>query len=131
VEGEGCFLISIVVNASSRVGCIVSLRFSIGQHTRDLVLMEKLVECIGCGSIGKPKKSVVEIVVTRLADITDKIIPIFDKYPLQGVKALNFYDFTRAAELIKNKAHLNQEGLEKIKQIKAGMNKGRQIPTSL
>jgi hypothetical protein len=72
--------------------------------------MESLVEYLGCGSIVHSKKSSVEFVVTRFADIQEKIIPVFNKYPLYGAKALNFYDFTRAAELIKNKAHINLEG---------------------
>ena len=49
----------------------------------------------------------------------------FDKYPLLGVKSKDFSDFCIMANLIKDKAHLTQEGLNKIRQIKAGMNKGR------
>lgn len=38
---------------------------------------------------------VVYWVVTRLSDITDKILPFFDKYPLQGSKALDYADFRK------------------------------------
>ena len=63
--------------------------------------------------------------VTKFDDIVNKIIPFFKKYPILGVKALDFADFCKAAELMKNKAHLTKDGLEKIRKIKAGMNRGR------
>ena len=43
------------------------------------------------------------------------------------MKALDFADFCRAAELMKEKKHLTKEGLEEIRQIKAGMNQGRKL----
>jgi hypothetical protein len=47
------------------------------------------------------------------------------KYPIIGVKSKDFADFCLIAELMKNKKHLTTEGLNQIRQIKAGMNKGR------
>ena len=126
VDGEGCFLISVVRQAKNNVGFTVALRFSITQHSRDLKLMEELVRVLGCGSIVmQPKKGTVELVVTKFGDIQDKIIPIFDQYPLQGAKSLNYRDFCKGAQLIKAKAHLTPEGLNQILEIKTGMNKGR------
>ena len=55
----------------------------------------------------------------------DKVIPFFKKYPIIGVKALDFSDFCIVAELIKNKAHLTPKGLDEIRLIKLGMNKER------
>jgi hypothetical protein len=49
--------------------------------------------------------------VDRLSDITDKIIPLFKKYPIEGVKAKDFADFCEVAELMKNKAHITEVGL--------------------
>jgi hypothetical protein len=51
----------------------------------------------------------------------------FQKYPLQGVKSKDFKDFCKVAELMENKAHLTAEGLDQIRQIKAGMNTGRKF----
>lgn len=60
-------------------------------------------------------------VVTRLSDILDKIIPFYQKYPVVGVKYLDFADFCKAAEIMKVKGHLTQEGLEQICKIKQNM----------
>jgi hypothetical protein len=65
--------------------------------------------------------------VQKLSDITDRIIPFFKKYPIQGVKLKDFHDFCLVAELMKNKAHLTEEGLNRIRLIKAGMNTGRKF----
>ena len=42
-----------------------------------------------------------------------------------GFKKENYLDFKKVSELMENKAHLTLEGLEKIKQIKSGMNKNK------
>ena len=80
--------------------------------------------------------------VSKFSDITDKLIPktaggrlgfsrlagletLFQEYPLHGVKRLDFEDFCRTAELIQNKTHLTAEGLELIRVIKSGINRGR------
>jgi hypothetical protein len=55
----------------------------------------------------------------------EKIIPFFDKYPLQGDKSLDYADFKRAAAIIKAKGHLTEEGFNQILVIKSLMNKGR------
>jgi hypothetical protein len=60
-----------------------------------------------------------------IADITTKIIPFFDKYPLQGVKLKDYEDFKKVVELIENKDHLTQEGLNQILKIRDGINSGR------
>lgn len=66
-----------------------------------------------------------DFVVEKFPDITKKIIPFFDKYLLVGAKLQDYKDFKRVAELMKEKAHLTQSGLEQIKQIKDEMNTGR------
>jgi hypothetical protein len=63
--------------------------------------------------------------VTKFSDIADIIIPFFKKHPIPGVKSKDFHDFCLVAELIKNKAHLTEDGLNQIRLIKAGMNTGR------
>jgi hypothetical protein len=55
----------------------------------------------------------------------DIIIPFFEKYPIQGEKSLDFSDFKKVGEMLKNKEHLTSEGFNKILKIKAGMNEER------
>lgn len=88
--------------------------------------MKTLVEYLGCGNYYlKSKGDVGDFIVSRLSDIEAKIIPFFVKYPIVGEKALDFSDFCKALKLIKDKMHLTDLGLERIRLIKAGMNRGR------
>jgi hypothetical protein len=61
------------------------------------------------------------------SDIENKIIPFFNEYPILGVKSLDFEDFKKVAELVKNKEHLSPEGLIKIREIAEGMNLSREF----
>jgi hypothetical protein len=97
----------------------------VSQHSRDAQLIEGLVEYLGCGKY-YPSLSLnkVEFRVSKNTEI-NKILLFFDKYAIQGAKTVDYLDFKRAAELMKEKAHLTEQGLKEILLIKAGMNKGR------
>ena len=63
--------------------------------------------------------------VSKTSDLTEIILPFFFKYPILGIKALDFKDFCSVSVLIKSKAHYTKEGLDQIFHIKANMNTGR------
>lgn len=63
--------------------------------------------------------------VTKFSDNYEKILSFFSIHKLCGVKATDFQDWCKIAELIKIKAHLTLDGLEQIVKIKNNMNKGR------
>ena len=73
----------------------------------------------------KVTTKIVDFKITKIEDITDKLIPFFDKYKIVGVKSLDYQGFKEVSLLMKSGAHLTREGLEKIRLIKAGMNRGR------
>ena len=108
------------------MGYQVQLRFQITQQSRDKFLMERLVSYLDCGFISE-RSDIVDFQVTNFTDITDKIIPFFEKYPIIGVKLDNYNDFCEVAKLVRNKEHLTVEGLEKIRLIKSNMNTLRDI----
>lgn len=88
--------------------------------------MKDLMEYFDCGRIYKKKqRDILELQVEKFSDITEKIIPFFNKYPIRGVKLQDFEDWCRVAEIIKSQNHLTSEGLDQIRDIKTGMNKGR------
>ena len=124
-SGEGSFLVRLFDSSHNITGSQVQLRFQITQQSRDLVLMENIVKYFSCGNISK-RGDIIDIHVTKFSDITEKIIPLFEKYPVIGVKKENFYDFCKVAELMKKKAHLTKEGLEQIREIRKNMNSYRE-----
>nr|YP_010170370.1 LAGLIDADG homing endonuclease [Phanerochaete carnosa]QRZ60352.1 LAGLIDADG homing endonuclease [Phanerochaete carnosa] len=122
VDGEGTFDIKIY-SSKTNVGFAVQLRFRIPQHER---LIELLIKYFGSGSAEKhTKHPAVTLVINKFATVTDKIIPFFESYPLEGVKKNDYLDWCKVARLMSSKAHLTQEGLNLIRTIKSGMNTGR------
>ena len=140
--GEACFRIKIN-KSKTKIGHTVWLKFTIAQHVRDVKLLNSLIDYLGCGSINKANNCI-EFVVTGFTDIRFKIIPqrsslslrdvvsktqtprFFEKYPFHSAKSYDFQDFCIAAKLIEEKAHLTQQGFEKLLALKQGMNRGRE-----
>ena len=86
--------------------------------------MYNIVKYLDCGYLSI-RGDIVDFHVTKLTDITEKIIPFFYKYPILGVKNENYNDFKLVATLLQNREHLTEEGLEKIEKIKSNMNSYR------
>lgn len=106
-------------------GFSVKLRISVTQHLRDEFLMNKLANTLKCGKVYTHSKNTVVLMISPFEDIYHTIIPLLKTYRIRGVKSLNFKDFCLVAELMNKKAHLTLKGLEQIRKIKSGMNKGR------
>jgi len=127
-SGDGCFHISIRNSPTTKLGKSIVLKFHIVQHSKDIELMEMLISTLGCGRIELMlKQSAIYFVVTNFKDVSEKIIPLFNKYPIKGVKALDFVDFKKVLDLMHNKEHLTEQGLSKIKSIKLNMNLNRKF----
>jgi hypothetical protein len=125
VEAEWCFFVKITNNldAQKKGATQVIVALQITQHSRDALLINSLVTFFDCGRVEPYYQGpAVNFVVSKLSDITEKIIPFFEAYPLIGTKAKNFEDFKKIASLMESKAHLTKEGLEEIRMIKSGMN---------
>ena len=121
IDAEGSFQVITQNNTD------VSLRFSLTQHTKDEELLKDIVTYLNCGRYYKsPTRNEGQYLITVFSDINDKLIPFLNEYPLLGRHAYkkdDYIDFAQIAELIKSKAHLTNEGLEKWNIIKSKMNR--------
>ena len=117
---EGCFMVNIKTSKTHSVGFQVYLKFQLTQHYRDEELMISLEKFFGCGHYfrGKENREWGDFQVTKFNDIQNKIIPFFKEYPILGVKALDFQDWCKVADIMAEKRHLTQQGLEEIRKIK-------------
>ncbi len=122
-EAEGCFLIQIKRDPTHKIGYQVLLRFTIGLHSRDELVLKSLASYLGCGRYKKSSESVGVFIIGNLTEINEKIIPLFE--PLKGAKLKDFEDFCRVADIKKVDGHKTELGLEQIRLIKMGMNRGR------
>ena len=125
VSGEGCFLVQMSKYGKGKLDG-VSLSFKVSQLLRDELLLRSFISFFGCGLFnyhsGKSKLGSGVFIVRKFADISDKILPFFKDHEIRGIKKEDFEDWARVAELIKSKVHLTEKGVEKIREIKSGMN---------
>jgi len=102
--------------------------FRIGQHEKDIKLMELLIKFLSAGKLYKnSREPFVTLTIYKLTEIKKIIIPFFKKNPLYGVKHLDFLDFCKVVRLMVEKKHLTLEGLNQIREIKNGMNRNRKF----
>ena len=66
-----------VIKAKTTTGFTVQLKFQLTQHSRDKQLMEYLIAYLECGRYEARSKNIQagNFVVSKLSDITEKIIP--------------------------------------------------------
>ena len=126
-SGEGSFMVRVKPSKTMTLGFRVLLVFQLTQHHRDEQLLRSLAKFWDCGKVYKRRDEVFDLKVQKLTDINEIIIPFFQRYKIMGVKHLDFQDFCKVAELMKNKAHLTRDGLDRIRKIKKGMNTGRRV----
>lgn len=125
-DAEGCFTVTFQKNLRVKNGYSITPRFKISLHSKDLQLLEQLKTFFGVGSIqstGKNRDSF-EYIVKSLKELNKVIIPHFDKYPLVTHKKADFELFKLVIANIVKKEHLSDEGLLRIVNLKASINKG-------
>lgn len=122
ITGEGCFFINTSKKKSANK-YHVRLMFIITQHKRDDTLIRSISQYLECGNI-HTYKDAVYLQISKFEDLYNKLIPFIEKNPTKGDKHFNYpLEFLKAAEMIKAKEHLTEEGVSRIRLIKSKMNK--------
>lgn len=123
VDGEGCFSVSLNKNGDRLPE--VRLIFEIELREDDEAILHEIRNVLGCGGIYRLEyeryakwRPHVKLKVSNFTDISTKIIPFFERYPLQAKKRLQFEKFCQVAEMIKSRQHLTPEGIERIRALK-------------
>ena len=122
-DAEASFIISMYRDVKSKTGWRVTPNFSIHIHIKDIALLESIRDTLGVGKVRKNSSSSVVFRVDNIQEL-QVIVDHFTKYPLIGFKVSDFLLFKQCYDLIKQKQHLTQEGLEKIVALKCNLNKG-------
>ena len=140
IDGEGEFNIFVSKDQNRKIGWRVQVRFQIGLHKNDLVLLQKLQQYLGgVGSIhpnkdlylyfidskegergaqrplyqGRlfPRKKLTFFGKSMAAPGLINLINHVEAYPLQTQKMADFLLFKKAVRLVENKEHPPIEGL--------------------
>lgn len=124
VQADGTFGLNITKQSKMTLGYTSQPQFRITQHDRDILVLKKIIQKLGCGNLVKPSinRNEFNISVANLKDLTEIIIPFFENYSLYGAKLLDFKDFCKGIYIINNKGHLKTEGLNELKRLAYQMN---------
>lgn len=128
IDAEGSFTVLVVKDSKRKLGWRVECRFQLGIHERDLPLLQQIREFFGgIGNIYKSKSPQASSVNNYIISSNEDLLILvnhLENYPLLTQKGGDFLLFKKVVELVKNKAHLNIEGLHQIINIKASINLG-------
>ena len=128
-DGEGCFYVEVRAPNGTH-NSRVEMHFFIKLREDEFSLLKKVQKFFKCGGIYLQKeyrvnqRNCYRFGVTAQKDLHEKIIPFFDKSPLQSEKLKNYLLFRKIALMVKNGEHKSIEGLRKIRQLKSQMNRG-------
>ncbi len=123
VDGEGCFSVTFNRHKNNRIE--VRLIFEIELREDDKEILERVKNTLKCGNIYylsyeryRKWRPHFKYKVSNLKDIVQKVIPFFNKYPLQAKKKQSFKVFSKVASLMLLKKHLTPEGILEIRNLR-------------
>jgi hypothetical protein len=117
VDGEGCFSVSLVKNATTKYGWQVFPEFVVtqgGKSERSLKLLQKH---FGCGSIfvnrryDNHREHIYRYCVRSRKELKERILPFFRENPLRTAKQEDFRHFCRILDQMDQGKHLTEKGL--------------------
>ena len=129
-DGEGCFYINVRPSRSGRGIKTVEFHFYLKLRIDHLDLLNKVKTSFGCGAVYHQKEKrtnhseCYRFEINSRRDLFGKLIPFFDKYPLEGPKLKDYLLFRQAAEIVRDKSRLTAEEISKNEKMKHKMNLG-------
>ncbi len=129
-DGEGCFYVVLTERDKikyPKAHIHAKSHFYIKLREDDVSVLQEVQEYLGCGFIYFQKEQRKNHNPCYRFEVNSnddklKLIDFFTKYPLHSPKKKRDFEiFSRVTQMILNKEHFTQEGLSKIRQLKASM----------
>lgn len=138
VDGEGCFSIGFVkqpdrterrrIRRGYRTGFQIAHEFAVVQGERSIASLEALREFFRVGGIyinrryDNHKEHLYRYSVTKRKDLSNVIIPFFERYRLRTAKNDDFRLFAECVRRMQKDEHLTNEGAIRIALMTERMN---------
>lgn len=133
IDGEGSFVVS-VKETENKYGrhLICNPKLTINMRRDDIVILEHIKNYFGCGHVnlrnktGKSKPQA-SFNVSSLYDITSKVLPHFEKYPLKAKKKRDYETWKEMVylQLFHYKKPYNEEYLKQMLFLNDKLRNGR------
>ena len=126
-DAEGCFNVKIEKRPNTHTGYRVILRFLIDQKNAQFILLY-IRDLFGFGQVNLRNKTntVYRYHVNTYKGLVS-IRDYFISYPLLTNKRESFYKWNKVYNMVLNKEHLVQEGLDQIRVISKQINKNNSL----
>ena len=123
VDGEGCFHISVNPHKEMTTGFQILPEFTVVQHERDIHILYALKDYFKCGVVRVNHGDRMAYRVRGLDHLCNTIIPFFDEFHLITQKRIEFEKFKSVIQMMKQRLHLSEPGIHKIRLIRNSMNR--------
>ena len=129
VDGEGTFSLSVFRNKTSKLGWQVFPEFVITQRENGLKALQEAKQFFDCGQIYVNRRfdnhrvPIYRYCVRNIKDLRNKIVPVFQRFPLKTSKKTDFNLFSEALDLMDAKKHLASQGIKLLAEIAERMNR--------
>lgn len=129
-DGEGCFYVNLTERDKTKnpnAHIRAKAHFYIKLREDDLPVLKKVRDFLGFGFIyfqKETRKNHSSCYRFEINSNTDKLklIDFFNKHPLQSPKKQRDFEiFSQVTKMIINREHFHQEGMIRIRQLKASM----------
>ena len=119
--GEGSFMIVCRKRDDYQRSFRISAAFNVSQHDR--VPLDLFRETLDCGSLRRAGNGGWYWEVNRLSDLAGRIVPFFDRFPIVGQKAEDYW-LWRSAVLLLVAGRLSDQDYAKVLALRERMNRG-------
>jgi hypothetical protein len=117
VDALGGFHVAINRHPRMKVGYQVLPEFVVTLHHGDVQMLHELKNVFGCGVVRAIQGDRMALRVRSRGDLTHRIIPFFERYPLKTRTGVEFIRFRKVLCMMERKEHLTPEGLAVIRRI--------------
>ena len=127
-DGEGCFSVAVINNATTKFGKQIFPEFVVTQGEKSLGALKKIKIFFDCGNIfinnrnDNHREPLYRYCVRSINELESKIIPFFSRYQLQTAKKSDFMIFSKVIKLMKKEIHKTENGMKNIAKLIEQMN---------
>jgi LAGLIDADG endonuclease len=119
--GEGSFMLVCRRRDRQARRFRISAAFNVSQQDR--APLDLFREVLGCGTLRQAGNGGWYWEVNRLSDLSDRIVPFFDRFPIMGVKAED-YRLWKSAVLLLAAGRLSDQDYRQVLALRERMNRG-------
>ena len=123
IDGEGCFHVGISEHPELRFKHQILPELTVVQHLRDVDLLYRIRSTMNCGVVRKNHGDRYSWRVRNLKNLSEVIVPFFEKYKLRSKKSVEFNKFAKVVRMMVKGEHLTEDGFTKIQKIASTMNR--------